>query len=593
MMKQCLLGVLYVAMLVSGTGFAGSAPEPPESLKLSPTEVLDRLAQYSGLSVDILSQFVEDEAEDFANFKDGMLALQIVDKIMNAQDADALATLVTWRFGQLADDLAKKVLPGGVVTFIAVVKIYKQALELIHTAVFVPALDNSIYQSYKAQRGGHEDYRVTTPEQAFSVASMSQGYYAVKKTIFEELVKARGLNPKVMGKKLEDKLWGEIDAYWTHRLEVRYRRELLRQKRPQIEREIENKMRAAAERIKARVGAPATIHVLDAVERKGIANAEFVLRNVKTRKRYRGRTGADGTASMLGAPAGTYRFGARAEGYEAAALEINLIPLPNQNHVRISLTPARPHAPIVATVVDRDTGQPISGCRVNFMGEKRLAMRTNGQGQARFIAPPGDWTVNADAYGYWGMVTSVWVDPAKQSEYRTTLKLQPNPQERNTPKAEADPEFEEYQYPDTAFAEEPTEPKSTSTHPADSGMKPDLDYAAEARRLQDIQAVEDWRSTTIAALRAEGNAKLDQIREALKSIAGKEIEGSCPHCGASGKQWWDGSGWTCPSCHATTMMLSEYPVAGGSYKSVREGYQRRIAAVEAAAAERRNAIAAR
>jgi rubrerythrin len=85
----------------------------------------------------------------------------------------------------------------------------------------------------------------------------------------------------------------------------------------------------------------------------------------------------------------------------------------------------------------------------------------------------------------------------------------------------------------------------------------------------------------IEALRAEGNAKLDQIREQLKKMEGKEIKMACPQCGHGGPHYWDGSGWTCPNCGATVCQPSNYPTSAGTYSQVRDEYKRRIAELEA------------
>jgi hypothetical protein len=85
----------------------------------------------------------------------------------------------------------------------------------------------------------------------------------------------------------------------------------------------------------------------------------------------------------------------------------------------------------------------------------------------------------------------------------------------------------------------------------------------------------------IETLKAEGNAKLDQIRAELKKMEGKEISTGCSQCKYGGPHFWDGSGWSCKNCGATVCQPSNYPTSAGIYSQVRDEYKRRIAELEA------------
>jgi len=52
-------------------------------------------------------------------------------------------------------------------------------------------------------------------------------------------------------------------------------------------------------------------------------------------------------------------------------------------------------------------------------------------------------------------------------------------------------------------------------------------------------------------------------------------------CGNGGPHYWDGNGWSCPSCGATVCTPSNYPTSAGIYSKVRDDYKRRIAELEA------------
>jgi ribosomal protein L37AE/L43A len=91
--------------------------------------------------------------------------------------------------------------------------------------------------------------------------------------------------------------------------------------------------------------------------------------------------------------------------------------------------------------------------------------------------------------------------------------------------------------------------------------------------------VQAAKRAEIERLRAEGNARLDAIRAALKQVEGKPISHACPACGSAGPHRGTAEGWEC-NCGATVVTFGNYPTGQGAYNEVKESYAARIAELE-------------
>lgn len=309
-----------------------------------------------------------------------------------------------------------------------------------------------------------------------------------------------------------------------------------------------------------------------------MAGALVVTRNRATGKRYRKRSDSQGVALIKGLAAGKYRVGSRLKGFEDYSEPDWNIMKTGFSDINIYLKPSQPKSNVVVVVIDQKTGKKIEGARVSFTGPQVFHTRA-GNGTSSIALHAGDRTVNADAYGYMGMVSTVWVDPSKSPTIKKKMVLPPSEQEKQKNPDETEMVFEAYE-PDSLFTQT-REPES-----AKNDACADLPKMPVMPGDLSRQEITQWRDVTIARLRKEGNARLDTIRAALKKMEGKEIEHSCHRCGYGGPHWWDGQGWTCSSasCGATVMTAGEYPTASGSYKKTREHYLSLINKVQQQAA---------
>ena len=305
--------------------------------------------------------------------------------------------------------------------------------------------------------------------------------------------------------------------------------------------------------------------VINQADRTTVAGAMVVAQNRKTGKRYQKRSDSQGMALIKGLAAGDHRVGGRLKGYEDYMEAHWNIMETGFTEITIYLKPSPPKAQVAVSVFDQKTGQKITGARVSFTGPQNIHTRA-AAGSVSIALPAGSWTVNADAYGYTGMVSSIWVNPAKQTVVKKKMMLPPSEVEKKKKPEETEMVFEAYE-PDAFFTrteESPTSPESEA--------QAELPEAPEMPGNLTNREIVKWRDETITRLRAEGNARLDKIRTELGKLEGQTLERGCSRCGHGGPHWWDGHGWTCVSCGATVMTVGEYPTAGGSYKKTRAHY---------------------
>jgi|GEM_PF-2792051 len=297
--------------------------------------------------------------------------------------------------------------------------------------------------------------------------------------------------------------------------------------------------------------------VINQADGTPLAGVVVIAQNRSTGQRYQKRSNTEGLALIKGLVPGDYRVGGREKGFEDYIVAHWNILETGITEINIYLKPAPPKSSVTVTVTDQKTGKKIPGARVSFTGAKYYHTRA-ANGSVSIALPAGSWTVNADAYGYSGMVASIWIDPAKASALQKKMVLPPSEDEKKKKPEETEMAFEAYE-PDAFFTqtEKPQSPESGKV-----AKLPEVPVMPDDLSRSEISK---WRDDTIARLRAEGNTRLDRIRTALGELEGKTIEQGCPICGHGGPHWWDGHGWTCSGCGATVMTVGEYPTAGGSY----------------------------
>ncbi|MDI3530601.1 MAG: peptide/nickel transport system substrate-binding protein [Candidatus Atribacteria bacterium] len=216
-------------------------------------EVINETARLTGLSKDALELVYQEAPSLFAGVEQAAFTVKVVHLFANARDDNAVLEL----FNRFADTLRTTFLPGPLNTFFTAIKAYKTSLEVIRDYVFIPSLKESIYRNYRSsrlidwKRGDKSTESIST---AFEMATMGRfsGYYEVKESMYQELVRAKGYNQDLIGPKLENYLRSQIDQFWKDTLELRFQREMLTQNESAITAKIWETIAGDLERIRRR-----------------------------------------------------------------------------------------------------------------------------------------------------------------------------------------------------------------------------------------------------------------------------------------------------------------------------------------------------
>lgn len=205
-----------------------------EKTKVTNQEVIDDVGRHLGISSDTLQAVNKSSPALLENLKDTVTAIKIVDLYSEARDTEALVEIYQWQKGKLLDKAAEHLLPQNMNMVIAAVKAYKASLEVIRDKVFIPSLEEAIYQRYKGARGGNLDYRTASPDEAYDQATASGKYFPAKEKMYDELVKSRKYNKELMGPKMEAAVWKQVDNFWKNRLEAKYAQEIAKRNRESL-----------------------------------------------------------------------------------------------------------------------------------------------------------------------------------------------------------------------------------------------------------------------------------------------------------------------------------------------------------------------
>lgn len=202
-------------------------------------EIINEVARQTGLTNDAVSLIAKENPQLLQGLNDTILGIKVVNSIADARDTEALADIM----GYAVDKLRDKALPSSMNVVIVAFKVYKTALEVTRDYYYVPKLDAGLYNAYRQARIDglrRQDSSVEEMSTAFEQASTRDwsGYYAVKNSMFDALVKAKGYNKALMDEKMKGSLWRQIDDFWMKRCEAKLQQEILQANKEEIERQI-------------------------------------------------------------------------------------------------------------------------------------------------------------------------------------------------------------------------------------------------------------------------------------------------------------------------------------------------------------------
>jgi hypothetical protein len=232
--------ILVSCILSYIPSIAGELDKPDKA------EVIGELSRFTGLGGDVLGKVREENASLFENVNHAVFAIKAINMLAEAKDQDAAAEIAQYGLNYGLDKIKDRFLPVAVSGFVALASACKTALEVIRDYIFIPKFEEAIYHKYKESRLADSKYSHNlgdlseeSRETAFATATMSSmsGYYAVKSTMFEEMIKKRDLKKDSMGEKMIKDLERKIDDFWIKRMETRYQVDLLREQKEKLKAE--------------------------------------------------------------------------------------------------------------------------------------------------------------------------------------------------------------------------------------------------------------------------------------------------------------------------------------------------------------------
>jgi len=196
-------------------------------------ETMDELSRFTGLAEDTLSLVHGEAPQLFEPINNTVFVVKVIGLVAEAKDQEAAAEIVGEAIDRGLERIEAAVVPATVGAFFTAVRAYKAALEIIRDYIFLPAMDQRIWEAYRKARAGDVAFGDTSRESreaAFSVASTQgfSGYYALRDSIFDEMIKAKKYNRDAIGPEMEKRLRRQIDDFWIARLETRFQLELLK-----------------------------------------------------------------------------------------------------------------------------------------------------------------------------------------------------------------------------------------------------------------------------------------------------------------------------------------------------------------------------
>lgn len=221
---------LVMSLGIAATSCARAATDEPVS-RPTRAEVLDAAQRLTGMSTDLMDAL---DNEVFGTLLgdvgNHLHRLKLLDYYLTAKDEEAFDYMVQQLFDELLEKVTDRLLSEMLKRYLSALSAYREALELVRDFVVVPALDERVYRAYAERRG--QPNTTYTPEEAFEELAYGTfgnwtgvTYFALRDRMLAELMRVRGLNPRLIGEAFENSLKKDLDQYWTKRLEARFQRE--------------------------------------------------------------------------------------------------------------------------------------------------------------------------------------------------------------------------------------------------------------------------------------------------------------------------------------------------------------------------------
>jgi len=220
--------LILVVMLFSGSVWAFT----PGSLSRS--EIVAQLAHGTGMTAQAVEVALGKNVKALEQATDVLTAVRIINEVAEAKDEKALTTTIDWAL----DKAGRKLITGPLGGVLTAVTLYKATLELARDRLVIPAVDEKMFQAYRryreediAQKQGDES--ISSPFDKISSRS-DMGYYVLKEKMYQDYLKALGLNPDLIGPSFASVLRAQVDQFWISMLETRFQREYVKAHRDEL-----------------------------------------------------------------------------------------------------------------------------------------------------------------------------------------------------------------------------------------------------------------------------------------------------------------------------------------------------------------------
>jgi|GEM_PF-4873427 len=283
-----LLIIAFLTFVSVQEGYCGKAVEIDLS-KPDQSEVLEEVSKFTGLTKDVVELVNEEHAELFKGLDNTVFAAKVVSLVTEAKDTEALTAIGEKLLEIRTDQLVAQAFPVAVGTFLTVAKVCKTSLELVRDYYWVPKNEEAIYQAYKEFRTEDrkwtkrvvkeekgrdidedkaEDTSVEGMNQAFDYAPFGKAYRPVREKMFDKMLEAkadtmttsegikikRKMDKDQMGPVVIADYEKKIDDFWISRMEMRYKKERMKERKAELIKEIWDKKAQQIEAIKVAAG---------------------------------------------------------------------------------------------------------------------------------------------------------------------------------------------------------------------------------------------------------------------------------------------------------------------------------------------------
>ncbi len=252
---KILLIIAVLMWTLASPSFALAANRPDQPTR---EEIITEVSRVTGLASDLTQAVLDSEPKLLENLGKAVFMVKVADNLLAARDTEAMAEIFDFQVGRVFDFFSTRAIHPGLLNFMGAVKIYKTSLKIVRDYLVIPKLDQGIYNRYKAARRS----KTASPGEAFDQAIYAylSGYHMIKDQWYQKLMKSKGYNPKLVGRRLEQSLRKKVDRFWIRRLEASFLQEWISPSGRVMKNSIWIAMKPELDRLMTLAGGRASFH---------------------------------------------------------------------------------------------------------------------------------------------------------------------------------------------------------------------------------------------------------------------------------------------------------------------------------------------